>query len=786
MEGDSGFWATDDLSDIFGDVDEGETTKEDKKDAAEAEKEQDSAQDSAALQAQLAALEQQLAKVRGQLNKANSTKTTNNSATATINDNTTTNDNNTNNNTNSNSAANKPTPSTNATTAAAATTAARKPSTPRAAAAPTRSVRPQSTSGSQKQATPGMTTHPSSASLTAKQTAPPQRAVVPRNAPRRPGTSGSASTSGASPSAGTGAKVTTSGASNWTQSDKDEYTGLRLKNRTIGSLQLKSMMSGRKFVPIRDIVSVLRHRAKSPESATETIVTFGVVAKKSPTKQTSKGANYAIWTMSDLNHDGVGLFVSGAVHAKHWRENAGVFVGISDPVLMEERAGSRPMLTVRDESQLLMVGTCSDFAMCKAFTKDGKPCSWPVNLQLGEYCQAHVGSAYRKKKRQSRQVLNLGMGPNPNARTVLAARQRSGGRPSPSPSSSTGLARGASVVGKSASSSSSSKKAKTPMEKMKSQLRLEAVTSLSANNTFRKAMRTMTSSNPLAKKMVEHEFREAAKKRDGSFLNRPRSGVRPDTQASTSVLTATCDKLLALNGQSRPMLARGAQAGSQIQLSKARDPYARAAALARSKGGFAKVDPNAPVSPSSQDVDVDKLRKRVARREVTAAEDREARTSKRPKSSVLTAIVGDIDSEETKAMLERKSKHLDEFHEAEEKELMRMLARGEELEKMEEKMKTIKETTVVCHKCSTCKRLTMRAPKLCIDNGHAVNKVKTKKRFFQCGNCNKHTFTLGARLPGGPCPDCGKVAWNIASMFKGRRSKRPEFGVKTHFGDQPR
>ena len=78
----------------------------------------------------------------------------------------------------------------------------------------------------------------------------------------------------------------------------------------------------------------VRASASADAASSEAIVTFGVLARKSQTKQTSKGTNFSVWTLSDLKSGQVPLFVSGAVHAKHWKEAPGVFVGICNPSLM--------------------------------------------------------------------------------------------------------------------------------------------------------------------------------------------------------------------------------------------------------------------------------------------------------------------------------------------------------------------------------------------------------------------------------------------------------------------
>ena len=83
-----------------------------------------------------------------------------------------------------------------------------------------------------------------------------------------------------------------------------------------------------------------------------------------------------------------------------------------------------------------------------------------------------------------------------------------------------------------------------------------------------------------------------------------------------------------------------------------------------------------------------------------------------------------------------------------------------------------------------CKRLTLANPKLCREKGHHVERIKTKKRFFTCSSCKHHTYTLGQRLPVGPCKKCGKTTWKVSSMLREKKDSGAKQLV-THFGDHP-
>eukprot|EP01147_Barroeca_monosierra_P009567 gene9567-1794_t len=554
---------------------------------------------------------------------------------------------------------------------------------------------------------------------------------------------------------------------------KDGFTGLYIKNRLIGSFRIQELMKGKRFVPVNQIISAAQ---STTDKKSEMVVTFGVIARKTSTKQSKTGANFSIWTLSDLNQGNVPLFVSGDVHAKHWREENGTFIGVCSPTVMDQRGSSTSaMLTVRNPAQLLIVGICSDYGICRALKRDGSSCSVPVNLQLGEYCSSHVTAAYRKKTRSGRQVLNQGLGPMPTAERMLAARsikQRKG-------SNFVGTQNQVSTL---YADKTSSKRSKTMMDNIKQQIRLETVTSLSSNNTFRKVMRTMTASNPLARKMVEHEHKEAAKRRDGSFLQP--SSVRPDYKAHPGMVTDTCDKLFALSGDRTPTLARGARPGSLITLNSSSSNLAKAIAVVKNMGGLQKQNPNS-VQRTLVIINYDLLqepdREKIHNSLKTRAAEREEADKGHKKSSVLAHIVGGINDEEKNCLLRTKSKHLAEYEAAEAVELENAFGRAEELEKLEAKMRTITEKVVLCFRCVECKRLSLKKPDYCLKEGHQVKKVKAKKRFFECSKCNKHIFTIGQRLPSNSCMVCGALAWRAATSFKEQKQQTPS--MKTHFGE---
>jgi hypothetical protein len=105
----------------------------------------------------------------------------------------------------------------------------------------------------------------------------------------------------------------------------------------------------------------------------------------------------AEWTLTDLdirNPQKVSLMLAGRA-LEHWakRDGAGrkqATLGSIIAVLNPSLTGRAKTLRIGFESQILRLGRCPAFAMCKAKTADGLACNEPYNSENGcEYCLHH-------------------------------------------------------------------------------------------------------------------------------------------------------------------------------------------------------------------------------------------------------------------------------------------------------------------------------------------------------------------------------------------------------------
>lgn len=68
-----------------------------------------------------------------------------------------------------------------------------------------------------------------------------------------------------------------------------------------------------------------------------------------------------------------------------------------------------------------------------------------------------------------------------------------------------------------------------------------------------------------------------------------------------------------------------------------------------------------------------------------------------------------------------------------------------------------------------CGRVSEKWPKLCSEQGHRVQKIQTKKRFFICANpsCGGQATLVGPGMhPKEACPKCGERLWRVRGKGK--------------------
>nr|CAD7452839.1 unnamed protein product [Timema tahoe] len=180
----------------------------------------------------------------------------------------------------------------------------------------------------------------------------------------------------------------------------DPLFGIRIVKPLISSLSLKDMAIGRTVVPMANIK---RHLANGDLSADW--VFGGVIVNKSDVKKSHKGAQYAIWKISDLKGGlkTVSVFLFQKCFKEHWKTIVGTVVGILNPKPLDSREGSsdEAAVSVDNAQKIMIMGTSKDFGTCKAKKKNGENCCSFVNVSQCEYCIYHLQQAYKNCSRRS-------------------------------------------------------------------------------------------------------------------------------------------------------------------------------------------------------------------------------------------------------------------------------------------------------------------------------------------------------------------------------------------------
>lgn len=117
----------------------------------------------------------------------------------------------------------------------------------------------------------------------------------------------------------------------------DPVFGIRIVKPLISSTVLQERMVGRQAVSMSTIKKFV-----AKEKIEVDWVVAGVIVHKL-TRTASSGKQYCIWTLSDLHSDlkTIGLFLFGSAYKEFWKSSVGTVVGILNPTVFENKAGSK-------------------------------------------------------------------------------------------------------------------------------------------------------------------------------------------------------------------------------------------------------------------------------------------------------------------------------------------------------------------------------------------------------------------------------------------------------------
>lgn len=575
----------------------------------------------------------------------------------------------------------------------------------------------------------------------------------------------------------------------------DPFSGIRIINPKISSLDMKARMRDRKLVKI----SKIDRRVSEHDNW----VTVGVITSKTDPRQSSTGKTFCIWKLSDLQDCDklISFFLFGEVYKQHWKNEVTSVVGILNPNLMDkaEKVQNDMAFTVSHPGQIMMMGYSKDFGRCSAMTgkgnNSGKHCTNFINKQQGEYCTFHVQRAYSKKCSQRTELQGSYSGMTPNNHKYKPKGNKDAFFFYQGQTYTTGKI------------STKDSKKKVTVDKLKQQQAMvgnKKVTTMSIHaidtediKRLEKLNKDKTEQNPLldmltvptpgSMNFVKHLITKDQK---------PAVNSEPDKTIIKSVTAAELLKQhkqvmrqrkvnkstggITLPPPSDPMkctptLGRGLTPGGDIclgvasRLQSPKSEWAKKRAIAKvlSKGGIVKEDPNAvkrkrsPEAPS-------KIKERI-HNSCDINDKKQTQEPPRKKSKLLGNI--DENSAEFKQLMKARSKHTGALAEVEAEAEERYFMEQEKKERLEDKMAATMEVNATVFTCKQCNYTAFKVKDECKQQNHTIVKVQTKKRFFKCKKCGNRTTSIH-KLPSQPCKNCGEDNFERVSMLQERKGPK--------------
>ncbi|XP_076861062.1 protein MCM10 homolog [Brachyhypopomus gauderio] len=605
---------------------------------------------------------------------------------------------------------------------------------------------------------------------------------------------------------------------------KEKFSGLRLRRPRLSSVEIEHKMANRRLIRL----SQLPDRLARENLEDSDWVTFAVVINKVTTQSKSNGKTFSIWKLNDLQNleVNVSLFLFGTVHTDLWKTDTGTVIGILNPNPMKNKDGySEISLTVDHPQKILMLGEAMDFGTCKGKKKNGDSCTQLVNLYECQYCQYHVKAQYKKMSSKRAELQSSFTGSAPGKRkgrgdlrerlcqsdfhyggvsSLACAPSATAPQSKKQPSIQDVLA---SIPSKKLDLVSNEVSGCTDDFKTLMSLPTPGALNIKRHlgDTKTKescgpsSLRSISASDLLKQQKALHQRRLQARHKRAAEIQ---SRVLQDTGAAVvsagpSINRGALLSPRAASGASHvasppasrladspaPTLGRGFMEGQDILLDMSPPPPSKSTAAKKlaavrklqAKGVvIAKDDPNAVKRKRSGGTG-DEIAKRVERSltsptgEKTAALEEEEPAQKKRREQLDY-----IQSEEFQHILNAKSTNSWIMGEMEEKAMQDYFEPLVQKEKLEEKMKSIREMKCRAVTCRTCKYTHFKPADRCVEEKHDYHWHDAIKRFFKC-SCGQRKISLG-RFPATACGNCGLYKWERDGMLKEKNG--PKIGAE--------
>ncbi|KAG7320365.1 hypothetical protein KOW79_016218 [Hemibagrus wyckioides] len=591
----------------------------------------------------------------------------------------------------------------------------------------------------------------------------------------------------------------------------EKFSGLRLKRPRLSSVEIEHKMANRRMIRL----SQLPDRLARENLEDSDWVTFAVLINKITPQSKNNGKTFSIWKLNDLHNLDVtvSLFLFGSVHADLWKTDTGTVIGILNPNQMKNKDGSSELcLTVDHPQKVLMLGEAMDFGTCKGKKKNGDSCTQLVNLYECQYCQYHVKAQYKKmsSKRAELQSSYTGIAPRKGKgrgslrerlcqsdfhygglSSLACAPSMTSPQPMKQPSIQAVLAsipnknlaiRSGEMTGCSDDFRSlmtmptpGALNIKKHLGKNKTkELSGSSVQSISAAELLKQQKELHKQRFQTRQKRAEEIQKRVLQNSGGAAITaRPATNraVAPSSKAAPEVPKSSSPPKPGLSSPPVPTLGRGYTEGEDIFLDMSPPPCSKSISAAKlaavkklqAKGmALTKDDPNAVKRkrPNSNDITA-----RVERSLTSPeGENRAEQETEEPAQKKRREQLDYIQSEEFQRILNAKSTNSWIMGEMEEKAMQDYFEPLVQKEKLEEKMKSIREMKCRAVTCKNCKYTHFKPAERCVEEKHDYHWHDAVKRFFKCP-CGQRKISL-SRFPTAACSNCGVFKWERDGMLK--------------------
>ncbi|KAF7457810.1 protein MCM10 isoform X2 [Cryptosporidium felis] len=111
------------------------------------------------------------------------------------------------------------------------------------------------------------------------------------------------------------------------------------------------------------------------------------------------GKKYSIFNVTDLKGYKCKLYIFGEANEHFKNEKTGYLYLIVNPNVTTSENNGDSYLTISKKNQIIKVGKVQGFSICRGMSRNGIPCSNPIDLNFEkEFCKYHLNSVERSKE----------------------------------------------------------------------------------------------------------------------------------------------------------------------------------------------------------------------------------------------------------------------------------------------------------------------------------------------------------------------------------------------------